>query len=381
MDRSKRHVYGAALLAAFVFSVVFAYYLLTCYAFGRYSVAAGRIFSEGLSFLYRLPLRFKRRALMSGAIGLGSSLIFVLLSWKMPKRCGRVPLRRILLTLFYIALLLLFLRQGRGGLKGLVPYLRNSREITALREHIKADGRILHAAGAVETAEGYLQPYTNSKEAIEQALACGERIIEIDVRATDDLELLCTHSGNFLLDENGQVFEERNVTLEQFLHAKTLGGFTPITFDQLAEYVRAYPDLYIVLDAKRLRTKTYRKIAKTYPDIMDQLIPQIYHRKSYDTLWKMGYRNIIYTLYHADPEEYSSKALKTFLDNRLLLAITFPRRFLDDGSWETLKTAKVPLYTHTVDIPEEIQAMYALDIDAVYTNLIEGQSASLLVTE
>lgn len=98
---------------------------------------------------------------------------------------------------------------------------------------------IYHAGGEVG---GFT--YTNSKEAVEQTLARGDILLEIDFLFTSDGHLICLHEWQNL---HGMT---RPCTLDTFLSLKMYDRFTTITAEDVIGYMRTYPEMYLIIDTK-----------------------------------------------------------------------------------------------------------------------------------
>ena len=251
-----------------------------------------------------------------------------------------------------------------------------------IQTSIREQGKILHAAGRFTDENGVLHSYTNSVEAMENSLKQGERYIEVDVRTTSDGELVCIHGWSYILDENGNT-PESALSYDEFTRCTTDEYLTPLTWEDVTEYMRQYPDLYIIADVKLDRLNNYKKIAAKDPDLQDRVIAQVYHRKDIDDVYEAGYENIIFTLYKADMEELSDYAMTQLASRIPMIGITVPKRFVKNEQHllETIASLKMPYYIHTIDKPEKIKTYLESGFDAVYTNLVGDDFPSDVVPE
>lgn len=296
---------------------------------------------------------------------------FVALVYCCGEAAGRIRNRRRFLVIWRILLLVGILAFALLGGRPLKRELSGIGQVRSMRQKLKANERIVHAGGQLIGEDGSVHRLTNSVEAMEHALAAGERVIELDVRMTKDGDMGCFHSGRFLYDVFGNQYD-RHVTTEEFATSHTEGGYTPMTFRQVVEYMQKYPDLYIVLDIKIKWKRSLKKVTKLAKGVQDRLILQIPHEKYYDYAREMGYQNIIYTLYRISKNERRSEHLKEFLHTHLLVGVTFgEEKYEEDPELvELLEGSGEVLYTHTVDDEARIEELLGSGIDAVYTDLV-----------
>ena len=241
--------------------------------------------------------------------------------------------------------------------------------VEALRTRIAEEGVILHGAGELTDTEGSPALRTNSVEALTHCLEEGSHFIELDLKSTADGKLVCLHGWSRWLDAQGVEGQESH-TLEEFLAGSIVGGFTPMSMDEAAQLLRAYPDVYVIVDMKdSSKEEDYQLLAESCPDLMGRLIVQIYHASQYETLRDMGYSNIIYTLYKTMEEERTPEELREFCDSHLIVGIALKRKWAaDEAYFEALRQLNIPLYVHTLDDPEKIRRLYERGAAAVYTN-------------
>lgn len=103
----------------------------------------------------------------------------------------------------------------------------------------KSSRLIYHACGAVDGLN-----YTNSREALEETLSAGHRLVEVDFRFTLDEHLVCVHEWYDLKGIKDCCY------LDVFLGTKIMGEYTPMTAEDIVQYMIQYPDLYIIVDTK-----------------------------------------------------------------------------------------------------------------------------------
>ncbi len=364
MSKQKRTAYILGLLLLGI--LLFLYLFTMGYAIRKpVEFCAG--FGRGLKQYADWMLGWKKLTLFSIAVAGGYTLgeLFCMSG-------SRVLLRRIwriLLLSGVVAIAFL-------GYRKVYREMKITRSVNTLRSELKSNTRIVHGGGELTGENGEVYRVTNSVEAMEHALAAGERYIELDVRMTKDGDLGCYHSGKYLYDAQGSRYD-RNVTTEEFLSAYTEGGYTPMTFSQVVSYMHSYPDLYIVLDIKNKWKRSLAKVTDQAEGLQDRLILQIRHAKHYSYARTKGYNYLIYTLYKASEQELQPERLLTFLGTHVLLGVTFEVEKFDENPElvDLLRSSRESLYTHTVDDEAYISDLLNDGMDAVYTNLVRQKQS------
>jgi len=218
--------------------------------------------------------------------------------------------------------------------------------------------RVAHAGGGYK---GLI--YTNSIEALE-ANSQKYELFEIDFSFTADGQLVCIHDweGSAKLDLGKQF--DSPPTFDSFIELLGRGsGYTNLTLDTLAAWLRSHPDKRIVTDVKSENLKALRIILDRYPEMRDALIPQIYHPNEYSEVKKMGFKNIILTLYRCSaPMPYI--IFRTFFMD--LYAVTMPIERAYHARY--FKKLGIPTYVHTINSSEGLDIMRRYGATEIYTD-------------
>ena len=229
---------------------------------------------------------------------------------------------------------------------------------------------VVHAGGALECGNETFS-YTNSYEALENLYLYGNRISEFDFLYTSDGEIVCAHNGKETWAE-GFSFREAP-TLEEFLNARSFGSFTPMSLSMLAEYMEKHKDLYVVTDVKDDNIQFCQDVRNKHPKLLSQFIIQIYHEDEYEPIKRMGFKNIIYTLYRASDDELELENLEAFLNKHDLFGVTFWESWADETSefYNMVLTTEVPIFVHTVNEKSEMEKMFNKGIVGIYTDVVD----------
>ena len=252
----------------------------------------------------------------------------------------------------------LVLKPGRG------PYT-----VGGCRKLLVENRYIIHAGGNVETEEGNVLTYTNSREDLANCYETGNRIAEFDFMLTCDDEVVCAHNDEeddgedlWAYKVRGAGFPGNPPSLETFVNANFDGQLSTMTLDDLASFMQQHPDFYVVTDVKDDNDKICALIRQKYPD-------------EYKTIKNIGFNYIIYTLYRATEDELSADALTEFVNGSRLCAVTFWADFPSQRteSFEALKECGVPLFVHTINDPEEMRSFIDLGVSGIYTDVVNKE--------
>lgn len=263
-----------------------------------------------------------------------------------------------------------------GGDEGGEEWRPDSEHVEFIRSQIAAERTIIHAAGAITSEDnGRRYTYTNSYPALVQSYEHGNRIFEIDFMESADGYLVCAHDG----EESGTwahgLTATTPMTKESFLKEKVFGQFQTMSLDELAEFMRAHPDVLVVTDVKDDNEKSCNIIRDTYPDLVDRFIVQIYHTHEYEKVANLGFKNIIYTLYRTTPGEQAIQTLENFIATKEIVGLTFHHSWVEERPQWFAEVASlgIPLYVHTVNDSEAISKMLSSGVSAIYTDKIDNE--------
>jgi glycerophosphoryl diester phosphodiesterase len=289
-------------------------------------------------------------------------------------RIGKRSLRISALALMLAVNALAILYLGTTAWANSQSCLDENDQIDSIRQMLASERKIAHAGGQVTGADGEVYKYTNCLEAFSRCIEDGVHFVELDFRLTTDKEIVCIHNWRKDFVKSDGTMAESAVSLEEFRQGRIRGGFTPMTMEDVASALQSHGDVYIVLDLKGSGEEVkegYRLMAQEYPDLIPQLIPQFYHVSEYESLYALGYRAMIYTLYKTEEWERSEDALNEFAMRVRLVGITMgKRRALDDSFLSQVLGTGQPVYANTVDSPARQQKLYDRGVSAVYTNVV-----------
>ena len=157
---------------------------------------------------------------------------------------------------------------------------------------------------------GYLNlTYTNSYEAVVNSYNSGYRWIEVDISPTEDGEYVLLHDWDRTL--NKYFNETGRKTLSEFVNLRMSHDLTQMTFSDIAQWIHHHPEVTIIWDIKgNCELEFCTMINDTYPEFLENTIPQVLDFDTYHEIEPIGFERIIYA--HYDELKYFDSI---FMDN------------------------------------------------------------------
>lgn len=223
---------------------------------------------------------------------------------------------------------------------------------------------IYHAGGGIDGLT-----YSNSKEALEQTLQRGNRVIEIDFMYTSDGHLVCIHDWKSITGQSAPM------DLESFSNLRIFAKFTPLTAAELLTYMQQYPDLHIVIDTKETNpNQVVLDLITLCGDDSD--LP----RRFIIQLYGGGDKQYLMDAYPFTGENFLFTAYKFGTGNPLQIAelcyhedisvITVPHGSFSDEVLSFLSEKGFIIFEHTVNYPNDAQAALQRGVYGLYTDFL-----------
>lgn len=227
---------------------------------------------------------------------------------------------------------------------------------------------VSHAAGSI-----YGYRYTNSLEALEESYKNGFKLIEIDFEWTSDDEVVLIHDWESTVERMFMV-PEGVLSLKEFKEFDTFQDLTLMDLEDLVSWLKKKDDAYIITDIKNRNLEALNLIAENYPQIKEQIIPQIYSMEEYSQVDEMGYDNIILTLYKT---YYNDDEIIQFAKSNKIFAVTMniERGYTDLPM--KLKNENIATYVHAVNSLYTFEELYENGVTGIYTDYFYANRLSL----
>lgn len=232
---------------------------------------------------------------------------------------------------------------------------KNLNEKISIENSIKKNilPRVAHAGGGFNE-----KIYTNSIDALE-VNKNDFLFFELDLFVTGDNKVVCEHDYNEYL-KTLKIFEK-------YLNQNKL--FEQCTYISLRKWLNDNPNKIIITDFKNKNIEGLNFITKNFKNYENQFIPQIYHPKEYNKVKKLGFKNIIWTLYRYDK---SNEAVLLFATKMNLYAVTMNQARARSGLANSLNEKNIRTYVHTINsVKEYFKYLKVYNVDQIYTDWIK----------
>ena len=235
---------------------------------------------------------------------------------------------------------------------------------------------ISHAGGGLEVGE-----YATSKEALEKTARHGYKYVELDFIQTQNGDWVIFHDWKknylryfirfhnfhrFLRNRNQMIPE----TAIDFQNMNMRYNLTPMTLEKLGPWLKANPDIVVITDIKGSNTKCLTLIKNMMGGKTQQIIPQIYSPEEYEDVQKLGFKNIILTVYNIELSQEKLNELAQFSEDKALFALTVPKKWIDEDLDNWRPNDSVRLLTHTINDENTARQLMELGVSGIYTDYI-----------
>ncbi len=206
---------------------------------------------------------------------------------------------------------------------------------------------------------------TNSVEAVNNAIANGFKIIELDMDLSTDNKIIMLHDWDRTARHYfGDTFPKK-LSQSQFSRLTVYGRFEVLTFEKLAGILEKHKDVRIVTDTKGDNIQLLTAISEQYPKMADRFIPQIYDYDQWSKVKDLGFTNIIFTMYAMTEPDLNK--LATFVKEHDIYAVAMPDYFAERGYCTQLSGKGITVYIHPVSSYEDAQRFFKLGAYGVYS--------------
>lgn len=236
-------------------------------------------------------------------------------------------------------------------------------DMTGGRSSIAHERVIAHGGGSYRGYET-----TNSAEAVKNAIANGYKIIELDMRFSSDRKIIMLHDWDRTAKHYYGTDFPKKLSRNRFLRLKVHGELEVLDFDKLAGILDENPDIRIVTDTKEDCLEILACIAEQYPGYADRFIPQIYDFDQLSEVKRLGYRDVILTLYTmADPDP---ERIAAFAREQGLYAVTMPDYIAEKGICRRISSQGIIVYVHPVTAYEDARRFMSMGAFGVYSGAL-----------
>lgn len=218
--------------------------------------------------------------------------------------------------------------------------------------------RVAHAGGGLNG-----MTYTNSLDALNYN-SSKFQIFEIDFSLTADGKIVCIHDWGVSSRIAFNMEFDSPPTYDNFnTFIANNSKFTNCNLDTLVQWLRLNPGKRVVTDVKDDNLRALKIIVGKYPEMRENFIPQIYHANEYVEVKKLGFKDVILTLYRWDAFMPYIISRTLFID---LFAVTIPIQRAYYARY--FKKLGIPTYVHTINSAEGLDIMRVYGVTEIYTD-------------
>tara|TARA_B100001029_G_scaffold149736_1_gene131519 strand:+ start:359 stop:1153 length:795 start_codon:yes stop_codon:yes gene_type:complete len=217
----------------------------------------------------------------------------------------------------------------------------------------KTNFRVLHAGGIYKD-----EIHTNSLVALDKNKK-GFKYLELDFQMTTDKKLVCLHDL------------KNNLSYDNFLKDNIIKNVKNCDYISLSNWLIKNPNKIIITDVKsKNNLEALEFIKNNFKNYNKVFIPQIYNPENYESVKKLGYEKIIWTLYRYGHNNFE-EIINIIKKNKYFAITITPERARSGLSKEIRKETNTNVLVHTINFRRDrINLIFLYDVTDVYTDRI-----------
>lgn len=234
------------------------------------------------------------------------------------------------------------------------------------QERVEHTALIAHAGGEIDSCI-----YTNSREALEQAVVRGYSFIEFDFQFTSDSVLVAAHSWSDFNKMTGFAHKGDSApSLNEFKSRRIYERYTPLTASEINRFFEQRSDIYLVTD----KVSQPEILARYFPGLKSRMVVEAFSYPHYAQLKKEGYFRVLYSCM---ADDLSATMVKHLLFHGLFCGERVEWVALHISGFDNpmfrfinkFRLFNVALFT--VDNIDDIPPEYAGRAKMIYTNFLQ----------
>lgn len=221
--------------------------------------------------------------------------------------------------------------------------------------------------------------YTNTREALEESLAEGYKVLEVDLSLTSDGEVVCRHT--WYSDTYDVSYDGTIPDLETFKNEKYFGVLTTLSGRELLEIWAEYPELYFVSDVKQDENTNLLEVLEKLvalaremgqEKLLEHLIVQLYDIEDYDRINEIyPIKHWLFTTYQLPDTPGAEVEAAAFAAEKGFGVLTVPAWCMSSDYFIELADAYgLNLFIHTIDTPESVRKSSRRGIYGYYSDFL-----------
>ena len=218
---------------------------------------------------------------------------------------------------------------------------------------------IAHAGGAIDSCI-----YTNSREALVQALDKGYEFIELDLLFTSDSILVAAHSWGEFNQMTGFAHKgDTAPSFSEFSARRIHGRYTPLSAMEINSFFEQHPTLYLVTD----KVSQPEVLQQYFPNLKERMVVEAFSFQHYCRLKSNDYYRVLYSCM---AEDLNSTLFSSSLGEIEWIALHTSA--FENTMFKLIENfARFDIALFTVDDINSIPAEYRGRVKMLYTNFIE----------
>lgn len=238
---------------------------------------------------------------------------------------------------------------------------------------------VAHAGGGIDGKVN-----SNSLEAMNQTAENGYHMVEVDFALTSDGKLVLSHGWD---EDSADTLEipEGTPDLETFLATKIHRKYTPMTAEDLIEWMKKHKAIYIVTDTKckdpeemKHEFELLAELCAYDPGLLERFVVQIYDVESYDAVMSVyEFPNVMYATYQSACKEVSYwQQVAKDCTARNIQMVSVPRDYVSTRKhpvtlyMEILKDAGLRVCVHPVNSITDMERMLDAGADSIMSDFL-----------
>lgn len=235
-----------------------------------------------------------------------------------------------------------------------------------------------HAGGGIE---GYT--YTNSKEALFNTYTNGIKIVELDVTITSDEMAVISH--NFMFELTPELPE--NPSYEEFMNCKICGKFTPLSLEDVVDFIVQHSECYIVIDHPAKGLNQLMKIINCLLDIiykknldtsiLNQFIVQVFTVKEHKWVQSLGlFKNLEF--YFSAKRDIEGTIEYIVKNNVHTVSINKSR--LNKNLVAKFNRLGIKVFSPSINDEESIQRVFDMGVWGITSDFADNETLNKIVS-
>jgi glycerophosphoryl diester phosphodiesterase len=141
-----------------------------------------------------------------------------------------------------------------------------------------------------------------------------------------------------------------------------------MALEDLYSWLSEHEDVYIITDVKTKNLAALKHISATAGILKKQFIPQIYNLNEFAPVKRLGFKDIVLTLYRLN---LSDEKIVEFAAANELFAVTMPlEKAISTSLAEELENKNVAVLVHTVNSFKIWEKLRQKGIEGIYTDVL-----------